>query len=708
MTEEYILRTPSAGRRLKVDYERELNPQQLAVVTAGDGPLLVIAGAGSGKTRTLTYRVAWLVEHGVAPWRVLLLTFTNKAAREMVNRVASLLPTDVSAIWGGTFHHVGHRLLRRHAELLGLSRDFTILDREDQKALLDACLDDAKIDVRHDRFPKPEVLAEMFSLAVNTGRSLADVLTDQWDYFLHLQDGIEKIRRAYEQRKRSGNLLDYDDLLARPLTLLREHPSLAERYREQFLHILVDEYQDTNRLQADFVDVIAQPRCNLMVVGDDAQAIYSWRGADHRNILEFPRRYPQTKIFKIEWNYRSVPGVLTLANAVMHDQPHTFTKTLTPTRKGGGKPWSVACVDADQQAKFVAQRIQELRAEGIALNEIAVLYRAHYQAMELQLELTRQQIPYVITSGLRFFEQAHIKDIACFLRLAVNPHDEVSFLRLAQLVTGIGPASAQRLWTDVATSLREEPPAKLAHHGERGRDSDRILRERLQRLPVPKKAAPEWQRLATTLAKVVSTYREGRMATDAASTKESPQEQAPLPATVSTTTPDELLELAEEGFYADYAKRKFPNATQRLEDIHQLALFATQFGSVEEFLGQLALLTNVEAEDANWEQNRSRECVRLSTVHQAKGQEWRVVFVIGLGDGLFPLARSLEKPGAEEEEQRLFYVAVTRARDELYLTYPMFRANGDGGSFLRPSRFVAQLPRDVYRELSLRHEFREW
>lgn len=705
MNQEYILRAPTVGSRARIDYERELNPQQLAAVTAGEGPLLVLAGAGSGKTRTLTYRVAWLVEHGVAPWRVLLLTFTNKAAAEMVQRVATLLPTDVSAMWGGTFHHVGHRLLRRHADQLGYGRDFTIVDREDQESLIGECLTEANIDTRHEKFPKPEVLAEIFSLAINTDRSVGEVLTSQFDYFAYLEAEIEKIRRAYERRKRAANLMDYDDLLARSLELLRTHPDLVERYREQFLHVLVDEYQDTNRLQADFVDMLAQPRCNVMVVGDDAQAIYSWRGADYRNILEFPRRYPQTRIFKIEWNYRSVPGVLTLANAVMNGQPRPFAKTLTPTRSGGGKPWLVACADAGQQAQFVAQRIRELQQDGIPLREVAVLYRAHYQAMELQMELTRQQIPFVITSGLRFFEQAHIKDIASFLRLAVNPDDEVSFKRLAKLVAGIGPASADRLWKEARIHLREGAQGSGRLHVW-GKSAHQSLRERLCRLPVPKKAASEWTTLAQTLADVVSAYRDGWVMTTETTPNSAGDEEGPSAAVRSATTADELIELAEEGFYAEYAKRKFPNARQRLDDIHQLAMFAAPFRSVDEFLGQLALLTNVEAEDANGREETECDYVRLSTVHQAKGQEWRVVFVIGLGDGMFPLARSLDRSDGEEEERRLFYVAVTRARDELYLTYPIFRANGEGGGgFLRPSRFVAQLPREVYRELTLRHSW---
>ena len=394
MTQEYILKPAHGTRELHIDYKAELNDQQHAAVTAigadgslNSGPMLVIAGAGSGKTRTLTYRVAWLVEHGVPPGRILLLTFTNKAAREMLRRVESLLPTDVSAIWGGTFHHVGNRILRRHASLLGYGSDFTILDREDSKDMLDDCIAEAKIDTKQERFPKGDVLAEIYSLTVNTERSIERVLAEQYDYFSHLAEQIQKLRTAYGERKRKANAMDYDDLLVNCLRLFQEHKEVGERYREQFSHVLVDEYQDTNKIQADLIDALAMLHRNLMVVGDDAQSIYSWRGANFRNILSFPERYPSARVFKIEVNYRSVPAILKLANDAIKGNVHQFAKVLQPVRTGGAKPWLVACPDANQQAQFVAQRILELRDEGVGLNQIAVLYRAHFHAMELQMEL---------------------------------------------------------------------------------------------------------------------------------------------------------------------------------------------------------------------------------------------------------------------------------------------------------------------------------
>jgi DNA helicase-2/ATP-dependent DNA helicase PcrA len=671
MSQEYILHPAHAPRDLHIDYRRELNDQQYAVVTAGNGPLLVIAGAGSGKTRTLTYRVAWLVEHGIAPDRILLLTFTNKAAKEMLRRVAGLLPMDISAIWGGTFHHVGNRLLRRHANLVGYRSDFTILDRDDQKDLLETCVADAKIDTKAERFPKGDVLAEIYSLATNTERSIERVLAEQYDYFSHLAGTLEKLRRRYEDRKRQANVMDYDDLLVKTLELFQTQPEVAQRYREQFVHVLVDEYQDTNTIQAELIDSLALLHRNLMVVGDDAQSIYSWRGANYRNILSFPQRYPSAQQFKIEMNYRSVPGVLTLANDSIKANVQQFAKALQPIRHGGGKPWLVACADANQQAQFVAQRILELRDEGVPLNEVAVLYRAHFHAMELQMEFTRRNIPFVITSGLRFFEQAHVKDVSCFLKVVTNPNDEVSFKRIARLLPGIGTATAERLWREFHGLLRPDLGAP------RGRP----LPE--HHSAVPKKAAADWAQVATVLNQLRAL-------------------PAPLLA-------DEMIEIVTEGYYETYLKTKYPNARARLEDLRQLAAFGAQFQSVEEFLSQLALLTNLEADDASLISSGDSEFLRLSTVHQAKGQEWKTVFVIGLCDGMFPLARSLDNLEGEAEERRLFYVAVTRAKDELYLTFPLYRASGgDSGGFQRPSRFVAELPKEHYQELVLRAAGRGW
>ncbi len=657
MSQEYILRPAHGPRDLHIDYRKELNEQQYAAVTSDGGPTLVIAGAGSGKTRTLTYRVAWLVEHGVPPERILLLTFTNKAAREMLRRVADLLPTDISSIWGGTFHHVANRMLRRHAKRLGYGNDFTILDREDSKDMLDACIADAGIDTKAERFPKGDVLAEIYSLSVNTERSIERVLAEQYDYFAHLAEPIKKLQRLYAERKLKANAMDYDDLLVNALRLFQEHKEVGDRYREQFVHVLVDEYQDTNKIQADFIDAVAMLHRNLMVVGDDAQSIYSWRGANYKNILSFPQRYPSAKTFKIEVNYRSVPPILNLANDAIKANVHQFAKHLQPVRSGGGKPWLVPCADANQQAQFVAQRILELRDEGVPLNEIAVLYRAHFHAMELQMELTRRNIPYVITSGLRFFEQAHIKDVSCFLKIAINPHDEVAFKRIVRLLPGVGGATADKLWRELhGKTLPASHPA------------------------VPKKAAAEWKQMAGVFA-----------------------------ALRSCEVPDEMIEHVVDGFYSDYLKAKYPNARAREEDLRQLALFAAQFKSTEEFLSQLALLTNLEADDANLISETEQEFVRLSTVHQAKGQEWKAVFVIGLCDGMFPLSRSLDNLEGEEEERRLFYVAVTRAKDELWLVYPLFRQlGGDAGGFQRPSRFVAELPKAHYQELTVRYPDGRW
>ena len=411
MSREYQLQPFHAPVELQIDYAGELNEQQHAAVTAPPGPSLVIAGAGSGKTRTLTYRVAYLLEHGVAPERILLLTFTNKASKEMMRRVADLLGSDISNLWGGTFHSVGNRILRRHAELLGYQRDFTILDRDDAKELLDACLGESEIDVKATRFPKADVLSDIFSMAVNTGKTIPEILGQDYDYFSHLAPQIVALHERYQARKRATNGMDFDDLLALWLRLFREHADVRELYQRRFQFVLVDEYQDTNSLQSELIDLIAARHKNVMVVGDDSQSIYSWRGANFANILEFPKRYPDAKVYKIEVNYRSTPEILSLANAAIAANVRQFAKQLTPARKPGTKPALVVCGDGGQQAAFVAQRVLELREEGADLNQMAVLYRSHFHALELQLEFVRRNIPFSITSGIRFFEQAHIKDV---------------------------------------------------------------------------------------------------------------------------------------------------------------------------------------------------------------------------------------------------------------------------------------------------------
>src|SRR3954470_1828508 len=487
MPREYTLQRAPHANTIKIDYAAELNEQQLAAVTASPGPLLVIAGAGSGKTRTLTYRVAYLLENGVDPRNILLLTFTNKAARQMLDRVANLLPVDASGLWGGTFHSIGNRMLRRHGSVLGYSSGFTILDREDQKDLIDTVVSAAGINPKEIRFPKGDVLAEIFSFTVNTERTMEEMLAEKYPYFLPLIKQIQDVHARYDRKKKATNSMDFDDLLEKTLRMLKEHEEVRDFYQRKFQFILVDEYKDTHKIQADFIGTLAAQHRNVMVVGDDAQSIYSWRGANFKNILAFPDRYPDAQVFKIELNYRSVPEILSVANAAIAANVEQFRKQLSATRDTKElKPALAALNDGSEQAQFVAQRILELRDEGVDLNEIAILYRAHYHAIELQLELSRRGIPYQITSGVRFFEQAHIKDVAAFIRFVANPRDEVAFKRMIKLLPGIGNKSADNLWRGWEKSLNAN--AEITNWS-----------ERLLGLPVGAKSKKSWAQLGYTL-----------------------------------------------------------------------------------------------------------------------------------------------------------------------------------------------------------------
>jgi len=698
MSRDYVVEPFRSEINLQIDYARELNPQQLAAVTAPPGPALVIAGAGSGKTRTLTYRVAYLLEQGIPADRILLLTFTNKAAGEMMHRVAGLLGRQLPSLWGGTFHSIGARILRSHADLLGYRRDFTILDRDGAKDLIKTCIAEAGIETKGTHFPKPEVLCEIFSLAVNTHKSTAEILEEQFDYFEQITRQVADVQKRYTARKRATNAMDFDDLLALWLRLLQEHADVREHYQRRFQFILVDEYQDTNKLQSDLIDLLAERHHNVTVVGDDAQSIYAWRGANFQNIFKFPKRHPDAKVFKIETNYRSTPEILKVANAAIAANRDQFTKILTPARKSGLKPALVTCADAAQQAAFIAQRVAELPEEGVNLNRVAVLYRSHFHALELQLELTKRHIPFSITSGIRFFEQAHIKDATAYLKLVANPRDELAFKRIVQLLPGIGAKGAGKIWKIFHEKLEGTPSSELKNSpvtrpsatlsppsGER--DGARGARQSLATAltscakAVPAKAATVWKQFVETISQL-----EDKAVRQSAA---------------------KMLRLVMDAGYDDYLKENFANYRNRLEDLEQLAVFAYQFGSVEDFLTQLALLTNVEAEDGQTA-NRDAEQIRLSTIHQAKGLEFDVVFVIMLCDGLFPSARSMENDDGEEEERRLFYVAITRAKNELYLSHPLMRAGyGSTGmdAMQQPSRFLSEIPRDLLNEWNLRSRY---
>jgi DNA helicase-2/ATP-dependent DNA helicase PcrA len=659
-TRRYELKGSGPAPAFRIPYDTALNAEQLAVVEAPPGPCLVIAGAGSGKTRTLVYRLVRMLESGIPPEAVLLLTFTNKAAREMLGRaaelVASLGSIDPRRIVGGTFHHVGHRILREHAGLLGFEPNFGVLDREDQADLVASCVAELGYAVGQKRFPKGDVVVDLYSTAVNTQRPLVDVVIERRPQFGSLAEEILRVASRYVERKLELNVMDFDDLLLHWKLLLAERPEVRAQLAERFRCILVDEYQDTNRLQGDIVDRLAAAHRNLTVVGDDAQSIYSFRGADFTNILEFPARYPGCAVHRLTVNYRSSPEILRLANLSIACNVRQFPKELSPVRGAGGVlPALVPARDAVQQASFIAQRILELRDEGIPLRDMAVLYRAHYQSMEIQIELSRRKIPFVIRSGVRFFEQAHIKDVLAFLKSAVNPQDELAFKRIVKLFPGIGSQTADALWNayrTVAGTGRLSP-------------RDAWLRPELEGL-VPRKAREGWDRCRNLLHELCD------------------------PATLAT--PSHAIDLVLAGGYEDFLKQQFLNGDTRADDIRQLAEYALQYPDTGSFLGEVTLLAEFSAEDVV-EGADPDEKLTLSTVHQAKGLEWRAVFVAWLSDGRFPSAPALRDVAGEEEERRCFYVAVTRAKDELYLCYPMSAAPRDGERvLLKPSRFLNELP----------------
>ncbi|MCX8496398.1 MAG: ATP-dependent helicase [Akkermansiaceae bacterium] len=665
MARQYTLHRSSSVAASGIDYVAALNAEQYEAVSSPPGKALVIAGAGSGKTRTLTYRVAWLLDHGIESKQVLLLTFTNKAAREMTERVRDLVPHDTSDLWAGTFHSIGSRILRRHAEDLGFTRSFSILDRDDQKSMLSSVIASCDIDTKVRRFPKPDVLASMFSLIENTGDSLEDVIAARYDHFYDWTEKIELVRTGYIAKKLATNSMDFDDLLVMTVRLFDERPDLLEIYQQKFRHVLVDEYQDTNAVQGQMIDLLVGKTNSLMAVGDDAQSIYSWRGADMAHILGFPVRYPGAKVFTIETNYRSVPEILDLSNAAIRANSGRFEKDLRSSRESTGvKPALVAVPDPRSQASFVAQRMLELRDEGIPLEQMAVLYRAHFQSLEIQMELTVRGIPFGITSGLRFFEQAHIKDISAFMRFVVNRRDEVCFLRMVNLLPGCGPIAAQKLWSEWLGSgwaTKDEVPAKWS--------------EVLLKFKVPKKAIKHWEQLCFVLDELTPDGNFAR--------------------------PSDMIFSILEGIYDDYLQASFDNFENRRSDIEQLSQYGGTFDDISEFLAQLSLMSSVDGDPSGDKSERDDEKVTLSSIHQAKGLEWKVVFLIWLVDGQFPNGRILEADDVPllEEERRLFYVAITRAKDELYLSFPMMNPKSYSGDIIcRPSRFLEDFPPELVEE----------
>ncbi|MCD5383983.1 ATP-dependent helicase [candidate division WOR-3 bacterium] len=613
-----------------IDYRRELNEEQQTCITAGDGAIYVLAGAGSGKTRVLTYRTAWLIENGVAPESIMLLTFTNKAAREMLLRVEILTQLNLRNLWGGTFHHIGNLALRRTGGCLGIASDFIIIDQGDAVSFLEECTRECKIE-KERKFPKARLIKEIISRSISSLKDIPTTVKERFPHLIQYTDDLAKIEKRYRKKKRKENLMDFDDLLYYWWKVLSNG-----NFVHNLEQILVDEYQDTNLLQAKIVDKIAEKVGNITVVGDDAQSIYSFRGANYENIRDFPLRYPCAKIYKLETNYRSTPEILNLANQIIERLDVRFKKRLVPMKASGELPTVVATKDPYTQAKFIVSKIKELINQGSSYKDIGVLYRAHYQSLEIEIEFSKSDIPYVVRSGVRFFERAHIKDVLSYLRIVANPRDSVSFKRALMLEQGIGSITAQKIYGSV--SRASSPFQEFLSY-------------------IPDRAIAGVNNMKKVLANITNL------------------------------SPSRAIKFIYNETYQEYLELSYQDAEERKGDILALIDLAEGYKSSLRFLSEVTL-----SEPATGEDYPSNNVV-LSTIHRAKGLEWDTLFVVYLVDGGLPIAKSYESQEHYEEERRLFYVGVTRAKKELYITYPMSSKKG----YLSASPFLTELDKSSYR-----------
>jgi DNA helicase-2/ATP-dependent DNA helicase PcrA len=602
----------------KIDYEKELNPAQLEAVRSVDGPYLVIAGAGSGKTRTLVYRVAHLVEKGIKPEEILLLTFTRKAAEEMLRRASQLLDDRCSKVAGGTFHSFANSVLRKYAGLLGLSNNYSIMDQSDAEDTVNLVRTQLGFSKSEKRFPRKSTLLEVISRSVNRSEELGVVLYDEYPQFMEWEEEIKKIRDAYRQYKRAKSLLDYDDLLVYLKELLTKHPEVREALSRKFKYIMVDEYQDTNKLQAYVVCLLASAHKNIMVVGDDAQSIYSFRGADFKNIIDFPKIFKDARVITLEENYRSTQPILTLTNEIIRSAKEKFEKNLYTKKRGDAIPVFVDARDEHAQSKYIADKVLELREEGVELGDIAVLFRSGWHSNDLEVELTNRNIPFVKYGGQKFVEAAHIKDVMAHARITHNPLDGVSWYRVLLLMRGIGQKTAERIIEEIigkkkGLTLKEETLSKT---------------EDLQ-----------------SLFKLLREIDGARQ------------------------TPVELMH-AFIKYYQPLLKAKYDDFNKRLNDLDSLERIAARYSSLEQFLVDMALEPPERNIIEAGRGDKDDSHLTLSTIHSAKGLEWQTVFVIYVAEGHIPSYLSLESSDAIEEERRLFYVALTRAKENLFLLKP--------------------------------------
>ncbi len=638
----------------------ELNPAQRRAATFGEGPLLIVAGAGSGKTKTLACRVAHLLEEGVPPERLLLLTFTRRSARELLVRAEQLTGKNAPGrVWGGTFHSVGNRLLRMHGRLIGLPESFTVMDQGDSADLIDLVRLELGLGKQKRRFPRKDTLSSIYSRMVNAGTGLQGILERHFPWCIEEIEGIRSIFGGYVERKREQGVLDYDDLLLFWKAMMSS-PSVGARIGELFDHVLVDEYQDTNALQADILLSLRKSRPNITVVGDDAQSIYSFRSATIANILDFPTQHPGTEIITLERNYRSTRPILESSNAVIAQATKRHSKELWTDRESAQKPTLTTCLDESHQSQEVCRMVLEHRELGTPLKGQSVLFRAAHHSTMLEFELTRRNIPFVKYGGLRFVEAAHVKDVMAFLRILENPHDELAWFRVLQLMRGVGPAAARRIMDEAG--VRRGPASEGA--------PSPVATLLAGEISVGPAATSEYDGLLGALRDCEGTDR-------------------PPPPAVQI---DRIRRWVEPLFV-----RKYDGVAARLRDLEQLAQIAGGYVERGQFVTDLTLDPPASSGDLAGPPLLDEDYLVLSTIHSAKGGEWDVVHVLHVADGMIPSDMATGDEDEIDEERRLFYVALTRARDDLHLYFPLryyHRPMGldDSHSYAQLTRFV---PSDI-------------
>lgn len=628
----------------KVNYENDLNPAQLSAVMHKKGPVLVIAGAGSGKTKTLTYRVARLIEDGIKPENILLLTFTKKAAAEMLSRATLVLDDRCEKVAGGTFHSFANIILRKYSQFLKLKSNFTILDKSDCEDIINH-ITGQMFPKKEKRFPKKSTILEIYSKSVNKETPTKQIIEEEFPQFAHCEDKIIEVHKAYVGYKRENSVLDYDDLLLYVKLLLENNEGLRKKLSNQYQYIMVDEYQDTNTLQADVIKLLASEHSNIMAVGDDAQSIYSFRGANYRNILDFPKLFEGTEIIKLEQNYRSTQNILKLTNTIISKAKEKYAKTLFSNIESPVVPALICAKDTQMEADFICQRILELLDEDVNLSDICVLARNARMSYALEIELSKRAIPYQKFGGPKFMETAHIKDIVSHLRVIINPDDIISLNRILLLLKGVGATTVNNIIPIIKGNLN--PNIKL--------------------LPSNK---------TTSLVPLLKTLEN-------------------LRSQISMRKPADIVEDVIE-YYRPILKDKYDDYNKREKDLDHFQYLSEQYSNLEDFISDMALEPPDASVEGMYKRNSDDEALTISTIHSAKGLEWDSVFIIGAVDGRFPSAYSFNSAEEMDEELRLMYVATTRAKNNLYITYPVDMYDYSMNMVLsKPSRFLNGIPDDI-------------